>query len=108
MALKQSISTTGSVNPLRCAHQPSSPLTLVFLFFPLLQDHEIEENGGELPETTVYDYNDIRKKVSKEPLAKWHIHSAYLAHSTQPFPWAADGKNNSFFFNPKANRNVEL
>ncbi|UZJ54364.1 hypothetical protein CBS101457_003684 [Exobasidium rhododendri] len=28
------------------------------------RDHEIEENGGELPETTVYEYNDIRKKVS--------------------------------------------
>lgn len=27
------------------------------------QDHEIHENGGELPETTKYDYNDIRKKV---------------------------------------------
>lgn len=27
------------------------------------RDHEIEENGGELPETTKYEYNDIRKKV---------------------------------------------
>lgn len=27
------------------------------------RDHEIEENGGELPETTKYEYNDMRKKV---------------------------------------------
>ncbi|PWN43751.1 mitochondrial cytochrome c oxidase subunit VIa [Ceraceosorus guamensis] len=42
------------------------------------RDHEIEENGGQLPERTQYDYNNIRKK---------------------PFPWG----NNSIFFNPKAN-----
>ncbi|PWN31746.1 uncharacterized protein FA14DRAFT_162646 [Meira miltonrushii] len=51
------------------------------------RDHEIHENGGELPETTKYEYNDMRKK---------------------PFPWANDGKDNSFFFNPKANRSVDL
>ncbi|PWN89343.1 hypothetical protein FA10DRAFT_267919 [Acaromyces ingoldii] len=53
------------------------------------RDHEIAENGGELPETTKYEYNDIRKK---------------------PFPWhnKDEGKDNSFFFNPKANRDVGM
>lgn len=27
------------------------------------RDHEIAENDGELPETTKYEYNDMRKKV---------------------------------------------
>ncbi|KDN50845.1 mitochondrial cytochrome c oxidase subunit VIa [Tilletiaria anomala UBC 951] len=42
------------------------------------RDHEIEENGGELPERTFYEYNNIRKKE---------------------FPWGKE----SFFHNSKAN-----
>ncbi|KAE8254604.1 hypothetical protein A4X13_0g3351 [Tilletia indica] len=42
------------------------------------RDHEIHENGGELPERVMYDYNNIRKRS---------------------FPWGQQ----SLFFNPKAN-----
>lgn len=46
------------------------------------QDHEIEENGGELPETTKYEYNDIRKKVRF-----WHtLTCSYLTSLLLAFP----------------------
>ncbi|CAD6893609.1 unnamed protein product [Tilletia controversa] len=42
------------------------------------RDHEIHENGGELPERVMYEYNNIRKRS---------------------FPWGQQ----SLFFNQKAN-----
>lgn len=80
-----------------------------------MQDHEIAENGGELPETTKYEYNDIRKKVSWDGSYSTtrtdmtYCLFIYVAPK-QPFPWhnKEEGKDNSFFFNPKANRNVEM
>lgn len=83
------------------------------------RDHEIEENGGELPETTKYDYNDMRKKVCIftcfKLLNTQAIHTNFVSSIflfpfslSQPFPWANEGKDNSFFFNAKANRSVDL
>ncbi|KAH9487039.1 Cytochrome c oxidase subunit 13, mitochondrial [Psilocybe cubensis] len=44
-------------------------------------EHLKHENGGELPETPLYDYLNRRSK---------------------PFPWG----NNSLFFNPKVNKDM--